>query len=803
MKLITLLVLLTVTFFANAQDKLQIKDKVTNETIPFVKVIPEGKPSVLADIDGFFTLNLAEVNSFQLRSMGYLDTTIQVASLNYDLIIYLNADAKLLDEVNVLPGENPAHRIIDHAIANRKKNNPHANNSFQYDSYSKFYFTMDPKGLENIPKNTTDSSLIQLKNLFGSQYLFLLESSSIRQFIPPNKDKETITAYKVSGFTDPIFSTFANEMQSFSFYENQFELLGKSYINPIALGGTKRYLFLLEDTTIIGSDTTFMISFRPRKGKNFDGLKGQLFINTNGWAIEKVISEPNEPSESLTIKVVQEYAFIDGKKWFPTKLSSEMSMPTLKMNSKLDNSSIIGKGNTYISNILIDPPLNKRKFGSVAVETDEKAGEKSDKEWDSTRLYQLTDQERKTYQVIDSISKENHLEQKLMLLSTIADGKIPMGNLNLDLNRIINYNLYEGFRFGLGLETSKKLMKRATIGGYFGWATRDEAWKYGGFSEFKLYPKKELKLKLTYQQDLLTRGGDDFQLTDNSLSIKSLYRGFYIKNMERQRLAQIMFSGYVLPTVRVALIGNYQRIGFTEGYQFLLLPEGITTTINQYDIAETSIEIFWQLREKVMQLGNKRISMGSKYPKFALKVTKGIAGVFESSLDYLRLNLEISQEVSLRGFGKFSWMLTGSKTQGDVPLFLLHAGKATGGNWRLTVPNTFETMLPSTFFTDQQASLFTRVTFLAWKTKLKWFAPQLSIHHAVGYGSMKNSSYHSNRDTFKSMDKGYYEGGIIVDNLLMSGFVSLGMGLFDHYGYYANPDFSKNLTVKLSLNFKI
>lgn len=794
MKIFTLLTVLSFVCTAMAQERFQVKDKMTDEPVPFVKIVTEGKPAVHADLDGYFSLDLTGLTSFQMKFMGYLDTTIQVAELGNSKVVYMRADIVMIDEFNVIPGENPAHRIIDQAIANRKKNSPTENNSFQYESYSKFYFTMDQRAIDNIPENTKDTIMLKLKDFFNSQYLFLLESSSERKFIPPNRDKETITAYKVSGFTDPMFSTFAKEMQSFSFYENQFELLGKAYINPIALGGTRRYLFILEDTTIRGTDTTFTISFRPRKGKNFDGLKGQLFINTNGFAVEKVISEPYEAGDgALTIKVIQEYEFIDGKKWFPVKLSSEMTMPSIKLNTELQNATIIGKGNTYVSNIVIDPELRKRDFGSIAVETARDAGSKSEKDWDSTRLYQLTEQERKTYRVIDSISKEYNLNQRLVLLTALAEGKIPLGNFNMDIKRLISYNLYENYRLGLGLETSQKLMKRAVVGGYFGWATRDKEWKYGGFSEFKLYPKREFRLRLVFQQDLLQRGGNAFRSTDNAFNSKDLYKQLYIKNMERQRLAEVMISGYVTPTFKMALIGNYQRISLTEDYHFFLEPETV------FDLAEAGVEIAWQFREKVMQVGNNRVSLGSKFPKLAFKATKGLSGVFEAKYDYLRLHGEISQEVALRGVGKFNWLLSGSKTDGTVPLFLLQAGNGTGGNWRLTIANTFETMLPSTFFMDKQVSLFTRLTLLGWKTKLKFFQPQLSVHHAIGFGTMQNRDFHTG--TFATMDKGYYEGGIIVDKMLISGFSALGLGLFTNYGAYANPRFEKNLTVKLSIAF--
>ena len=98
-----------------------------------------------------------------------------------------------------------------------------------------------------------------------------------------------------------MLSTLVSSLQSFSFYDTKFDLFGKTYINPIALGGIKRYIFVLKDTTYVGNDTTFTIYYQPRKDKDFDGLTGNLYINTNGYAIEKVTAAPYGAAVTFSI----------------------------------------------------------------------------------------------------------------------------------------------------------------------------------------------------------------------------------------------------------------------------------------------------------------------------------------------------------------------------------------------------------------------------------------------------------------------------------------------------------------------
>lgn len=799
--------LLFVLFSVNLKAQMttfQLKDFYTQEPIPFAKInLPLGEKPVLADIDGFFSLSLPNSVSLDtaqigIRAFGFRDTTFTYAYLRSNLILLLKPAMLQFQEVVILPGENPAHRIMNQVISNRKKNNPTENGSFQYDAYSKFHFTLDPDALQklkNLPVDKRDSNDLSMIEFFETRHLFLIESESRRKFSPPARDKEEILAYKVSGFNDPMFSTFAQEMQSFSFYENQFSVLGKNYINPIALGGINRYLFILEDTTLRGKDTVYTISFRPRKGKNFNGLKGQLYINTNGFAIEKVVAEPMEEDQTTSVKIVQEYAFLEDKRWFPIKLNSELRMSGLELSDNVKETAIIGKGSTYLHDIQFDTEFKRSEFSNgIAVETAADAGTKSDQSWDSLRLFSLSEADQKTYVFIDSLSKANNLDKFLALSKVLASGKIPMGNFNLDLRRLLQYNLYEGYRFGLGLETSEKLMKRVTIGGYGAWATKDKAWKYGAFGEVLLHRKKEIKFRTSFHDDLVERGGIQWRTPPSAINSNQVYRQLYVRNFDRQRLAEAQLSGYFFRNIRTTFFGNYQRIQFLENYQYADLVDQ-----TNFDVSEAGVELSWQMRDRVSMLGNTRVSLGSKYPRIQLRYAKGITGIGEANWSYDRFYAEISQQIPVLALGKFMWMAQVSGNSSDIPLVFNQIVSGTGGNWRLSVPNTFETILPGTFYSDRQAAVYTRFTFNAIKSKFKWMKPQIGLHHAIGIGEMTNRNKHSM--AFQTMEKGYCETGIIIDKLLISNFSGFGIGVFMPYGAYAVPQLEKNITMKLSLSF--
>ncbi|PHR46931.1 MAG: hypothetical protein COA32_08370 [Fluviicola sp.] len=798
MKLILITSFLVLSTFIFAQDKVEIVvlDKQTKEPVSFVKIGNKAIEPILTDIDGKATLEVDETLQYHFSFYDYKDTSILGSVLLNEKVVLLTPDSQILDEVVITPGENPAHRIVQNAMDRRKDNDPLRNNSFKYKSFSKFYLTGEVK--EGVVRDTiSDTSELKMFELLDEQYLFLTETASKRTFSPPSYDKEEVTSYKVSGLNNPMLATLASQLQSFSFYDNIFTIGGSDYVNPIAPGGIRRYLFVLEDTLFHDQDTTYTISFRPRKGKNFDGLSGYLFIHTNGWALERVIASPYGDNSLGDLKIIQEYKFTNDKKWFPYELSTEIVFEGLQLGNY---SNAIGRSSLYINDVEFDVPV-KKGFNPVQLEVSVDAANDT-VGLEEARGNKSTDKELQTYKVIDSLGEEANFERMAELLSILATGKIPIGKISIPLRRITDFNQQEGFRLGLGLETNQRFSRVFGIGGYFAYGFRDKSWKWGGDLNVTFHQKRQINLELRYRDDLFERGGVDFQKDNFDLTGQSLYRNFFINRLDRERFAGVTFSGLVTPNFKVQLVGNYRRIRFTDDYAYAPLFEDINPAVDQFDVAETGLIVTWNIREKIMMLGDRRVSMGTKFPRLTFKAMKGWDEIFEGEYEYYRLNFNIDQTFTIRGLGRINLQSTNGMTIGNVPLALQQIQYGTGKNWNLVVPNTFETMQPAEFFSDAQSNLFFRLRFLPLKNKTDWTEPQFVLHSAAGFGTMYNRTDHLNY-AFKVPEKGYYESGLIIENLLKSGLTGLGIGVFHRYGPYANPALKDNFVYKLSLTYNL
>ena len=772
-----------------------IKDNSEEGTLPFVRLQFTDGSTSFTDIDGLFTWN--ENNEFvRIKYAGYYDTVVYQNKIKNNTI-QLRALAKEFDDIVILPGVNPAERIVKNVIENRKVNHPLKKHSFEYNSYNKFVLDVDSSTYQKVKQKAETDTLSEEERFIKRQHYFMLESATHRRFIPPAKDREDVLAYRISGLNNPIFSTIAQSIQNFHFYDDEFTVLMTTYYSPISTDAIKRYYFILQDTTVVGNDTTFTMTFQPRIGKEHQSLKGTLFINTNGYAIERVIAEPYKKGD-ISVKVVQQYEFIDNKKWFPVNLSTHIEIGGNISISK--DGKLVGRGNSYIKDIVIDPDdMKKGGFNNIAISTKEEAGKASEEDWSKYRKDELTDREKNTYQTLDSLNKELNLDKKVNTLGILVSGKIPIWKFSLPIERLLDYNIQEGYRLGLGLETNRHFSEVLTLGGYFAWGTKDKEWKYGGYATVDFYKPLGIKLTARYQDDRLQRGATILKQSTWDLLQPQFISNFYRRDLENQRLAELQFTIAPLGNLTFHLIGNYQRIGFKDNYQY----NDRGNWINQLDAFETALEVKWNIRQRILVLGDYRLSQPTKFPKISARISKFTPGVFNSSADFVRGYVKILEELQSKRLGNLTISLTLNQTFGDAPLTFLHVAPGTMEKFGIVTGNAMETIYPSEFYAERQAMLLVRYDFPAIRTGVKGISPQFAIHHGIAYGDLPNKSLHQLTAHYplQSMDKGVFEGGIIINELLNLSGLKFGIGGFYRYGEYSNEKWYKNIMPKLSIKF--
>jgi hypothetical protein len=845
----------------------RVIDSETGEALPFVNIVYNEKGTgTTTSLDGHFSITTIERPRFlKLSFVGYETIITELQDSEQDGLITLQMNSKpfLIEEVMVSPGINPAHRIIEMAFRNRSFNNPEMLESFSYTSYNKLFFTLVPDtvlsrvtlpGSPNIsirfsfsgtsegdnqsqaeadvvgnldegkirdensdylstgngqdmtlPEQDTlletkaDSSEIKMREFLEKQHLFLMETVSKREYKRPGRNNETVVASRVSGFRDPSFTLLATQLQSFTFYDDFISLLDRNYVNPISRGSTSRYSFILEDSMYTEQDDTlFIISFRPYSNRNFDGLRGVVYINSNGYAVQNVIAEPNEPVGIFTIRIQQNYQFVESRQWFPSELNTDIILGNESVSTGSSTRySLVGIGKAYLSDIMIEPGLPGRRFNNIEMKVLPDAHRQDEDFWSDYRVEPLTGQERETYHVIDSIGDEVNLDRTLGIFEALASGYIPWGFMNIDYSSFIDYNYFEGFRPGLRMVTNDNLSGIISIGGHIGWGTRDRKIKYGGEAGLNLYKPADANIGISWKSDVMEAGSHSFLESDSPFSSED-YRRFMIDRMDFIRQYEASAGFRLLRHFKSRIYLSVSDV--SSGDDYLFLDNGVDR--NMFRFSETGVQFRFAFRERFMQTprGNK-ISLGTDFPVIWMNLGWG-SGLLEGDYEYTRAEARIMHSFLTKRFGITSLMIEGGLVNGNVPLHKLYNGSGSFRKFSVEAANSFATMRMLEFVSDEFISLFFRQNFGSLLYRRGSFRPELVFVTNAGFGRLSNPEDHINIPV-RSLEKGYFESGLLINNIYRQFFAGYGLGLFYRYGPYSFNKVIDNFAFKFTFNINL
>ncbi len=776
----------------------RVVDSRTSEPLAFVHVLPAMGDGATTDIDGRFVVPVSGLPvALRFSYVGYAPLAMEVDGEDAG-IVRMERMAIALAEAVVVPGENPAHRIIERVHANRRINDGLRHRAHRYTSYSKTVLTgavdsallADPERLAALDSNDREAV-----DFFGKQHLLLIESATRKAFIPPADEKEEVLAMRVSGLQDPSLLALAASTKTFSIYEPQIRINEKAYLSPISPNSTDRYLFMLEDTLLQGRDSVFVISYRPRSGRTFEALKGVLWVSTDGYALQNVIAEPVERSGGTGIKLQQRFQRF-GDTWFPVQLNTFLYLDQVKMSSF----AVQGIGRTYLRDIEVDAPIARKEVRGAELVMERMAVQRDDAFWESVRADTLAPKERRTYHAIDSLSRAEGIEQRVKWFERLATGRLPVGPIDLRLDQLMRYNGYEGFRLGLGAATNDRLTRHASLGGYLAYGFQDETFKHGADLTLKPRPGRGGELRLYCDLDVTESGGVAFPGARSALLDPEGYRWLYVDRMDLQERFGAELAWRISSALRI-WVGT-ERIDRENllGYQ-LAEPAGESVTLlsDHFLVGAYTLGARFAFREQVAQLPGRQIALPSRWPVLHVRAMQAARGLWEGDRSFWRLDAMVEKSIKLRMAGELGFRLMAGLAQDDAPYSWLYNLRGTNlPRLPLAGRNTFETMRPNEFLADRYAAVHLRHSFgnLLYKGR-KWRPVPIVVANAA-WGGLARPERHRGLP-FTPLEQGYYEAGLQVDQVLRSGFTGFGVAAFCRLGPNSLPEPLDNLAVKLSL----
>ncbi len=801
-----------------------VKDAESDKGLPFVHIsINNGETGTVADLDGKFDWTATvEVRNLRFSYVGYFSFRVDVDSLSdlSDLVIKLERNPVEFQEVVVHAGENPAHRLIRGVFEKRDKHRPENYPSFRYLSYNKMWVSVDFDStlrVEALTQPDTSDLNVAMK-FFRSQHIFMSESVVERTFRRPSRSREEILATQTSGFENPYFILIGTELQSFSFYESEFQLAGVSYKSPISRHSERFYEFHMRDTILHEqpTDTTYVVAYYPVKGRNFPALEGLLYIRVPDFALENVIAEPafrqeanalssNMPEPvNLDISIRQQYRKVNNEHWFPTQLNTDFSLNMFQMDPDLKGSDLVLNVRTYLDSIEVGLATEGNRMGPVDVLLNKEAGQRDDHFWDNYRHTPLDSVDLQTYKILDSLGQEYKFDERFDLIVNLFSGRLSLGMVDLKINRLLRVNVFEGLRLGAGFRTNHNFSSAIQIGGWYGYGFRDKNHKLGGDVVWVMSEDYQLKWILGFERELEETAGSSYFFRKSRGWMDNNWRSFFLTNYH---LSNQWYSGvefHPRANLKSRLSFHIDHRELFEDYRFVI--DGDTESVSEFQLSYFRFDASFAPGDRYFQGVRGRQNLNHTFPRFYLSYQHGLQGLYKGEFDFSRVSASMLWAHSMPAFGRISAELTGGALFGEnLPYFLLFSGRYNFVDRRgffnriiASDNSSFETMRPGEFHSEHYLMLLLRCDFssLLFSPDVK-NTPHLEVVLRTLWGDLNiDESLHSGVDP-EAPSRGYFESGVEVNRI----YDALGLGVYYRMGPYSLPTFSKNLAIRLTTKF--
>jgi len=276
------------------------------------------------------------------------------------------------------------------------------------------------------------------------------------------------------------------------------------------------------------------------------------------------------------------------------------------------------------------------------------------------------------------------------------------------------------------------------------------------------------------------------------------FRDYLIKDIVFEESGELAVEARYVYYLKARIYGRFSNINFYNQYYELSSQDGI---INQFQIPEVGIKMRYAYQEHYIKTPLGIQAIKTNYPILFFNISKSL--VFDNyTIDYTRITAKVQKSFLIRNVGVSSISLQSGYVLGDTPFYKLFNGRGSYYPFTVLALNSFGTMRLNEFISDQFVYLFYRHNFGKLLFRTTYFQPEISIVHNMGWGTLSNREQQLGVAT-NTMEKGYIESGLVLDNLFTLNYFQYGVGVYYRYGPYTLPEVIDNFGFKLSFKFTL
>ena len=666
----------------------------TNQTLPFANIYFKGnKTGVESDENGKFKIeSKQDFTAIIVKYSGFKDFEYALTTSTTENVKIKMLNEQELKEVVVIgkpkkhlkKEENPAYKILQGIWKNKRKNGLLLAKRYQYTKY-----TTVSQGLSNL-----DSAF--LKKILTKQYDSVIkiaqQNKKQKNFIIPVYLKETnekvfgdntikkeridVEGERNTGIvqTGFVLDRMSNLMQTVDIYNDDIEILNKSFVSPISSRGYGQYEYLLRDSIFEDNKKFYEILYFPRNSQDLL-FEGRFKVDSKTFAITDILLKNNRKMNLnfvRSLSIEKSFSQENDSIYLPLRDYYEGDFTFI---SKGDNEKgLYVKKNILYSDYDFEKTQEPTFYDIQVKQTRAKQFEKADDYWQTLNNREAgLNNTRKIIGDLGSNKRIRRVSNFITILTTGYFGLFKNVQIGSFWQAISNNNI-EGLRLRAGFRTFKTLNDLFRTKGYVAYGTKDKKFKYGLEAKYLFNHEPRMTIGASFVEDNLQLSGlglQESELAPNAGTNVLIARGenFSLTKMRKQALSyDITYSNEfktIFEGVHRDMSSADQKV-FSIGYQFA--GEEVKNELTDF---VTSLTMVYSPKRDVFGFGVEQAFGVNLFPTYTLKYTKGFKNVLGGDFNYNKLQLNIKKPLRISNFGILRVTVDAAKVFETLPLTLL------------------------------------------------------------------------------------------------------------------------------------
>ena len=504
----------------------EVYDANTGEPLSNVHVYFQGTQlGTTTNAEGLFMLreDLDRSRTMVVSAVGYHTERFKIAPHTQSGIdIALREKVGSLQEVFIVPGDNPALALMDKVRA-RRAANKRAVATSQAGKTALYVSDIQSKHLKRALWKSLQSGMIQQED---SSYLVpLYWRQQVADSVREEATLLTLTDYQLLLGQIPT---------AFDFYNNSLPFLSTSLLSPLASSGNTYYNYYLADSLQVGDEKHYLLHFKT-KNPFYATFNGEMTIDSATCALRSIdVQMPVQTSINYLKELTIHQTFAPNNQLLSEQMSLLMDFaiktPSLSDSVHIFPTLLLNRDNRFLTDMT----------STIAtLDTNEAM-------------------EDVILPALDSLNNTPLFKTAKFVAYVLQTGCIPTTKYVEvgKVHHVFKLNKNEGLRVGIPLRTTEELWENVCLEAMVAYGIGDRAWKGLGQINIALPSERRHTIQLKYSDEYVYSDVDDFYeyLRENkvfNLQMNLLTRlmqglpfnpDYYYNTMTRRQEGRVQFA---------------------------------------------------------------------------------------------------------------------------------------------------------------------------------------------------------------------------------------------------------------------